>query len=199
MVVQLTLFVLPASCDSTDFEAVLQWDDGEPDLAVGSSGAAALAVWFQAPVWANSVAGIQIFVADDSQPTTWPFTARMWRPAGLWPYIPGSQTGEELASGDSYEEDTWTELRFPVPVSIENPAEFPDRVFFAGVEWETEHPLFGLDWDDPVDDVSWFFNWTEWQALTLGDVMVRAVVSDSATTAVVAGSWGRIKASYLGE
>ncbi len=196
-VCQVGLFAVPALSDTSDTEAILQWDDGECDVGLGSSGAAALAVWFQAPAWANSVTGVHVFVADDGLPTTWPFVARMWEPAGDWPYTPGSQTGQSLDSGDSYQEDAWVELRFAEPVSIEDPAEFPDRVFFVGVEWLSAHPLFGLDWDDPFVGASWLFDWTDWEPFMVGDVMIRAVVSDTTVTAVLDHSWGRIKASYL--
>ena len=197
VVCQMSVFAVPASCDTSDTEAVLQWDDGECDVGLGSGGAAGLAVWFQAPAWANSVTGVHVFVADDGQDTTWPFIARMWEPAGDGPYTPGAQIGQPLNSGDSYDEGSWVDLRFAEPVSIENPAEFPDRVFFVGVEWLFAHPLFGLDWDDPFVGASWLFDWSEWEPFMVGDVMIRAVVSDTTVTAVMDRSWGRVKASYL--
>jgi len=191
------LIATPGSAVARDQTEVLRWDDGECDLGVGSAGATALGVWFQAPQWANSVVGIHVFVADCGDTTTPPFTTRMWAPTGDWPYSPGPQVGPILASTE-YSEGSWVLFPFSEPVRITDPGEFPDRVFFVGVVWEcTTYPLFGVDWDVPLDAASWMSNGSEWSPFEVGDIMVRAVVSDDTSTVVARGSWGWIKSLYV--
>ena len=190
------LLAAPGLAGTRDQTEVLRWDDGECDLGVGSGGATALGVWFQAPEWANSVIGIHVFVADDGDTTTWPFSTRMWAPTGGWPYSPGPQVGPVLESGTDYWEGSWVLFPFSEPVGITDPGEFPDRVFFVGVVWESAHPLFGVDWDEPLDGAGWMSNGVDWGPFGVGDIMVRAVVSDDTSTVVARRSWARIKTLY---
>jgi hypothetical protein len=88
---------------------------------------------------------------------------------------------------------------FSEPVGITDPSEFPDRVFFVGVVWESTHPLFGVDWDVPLDGTGWMSNGIDWEPFGVGDIMVRAVVSDDTSTVVANGSWGWIKSQYAEE
>jgi hypothetical protein len=167
-------------------ETVLAWDDGDPDFiqncTTGQAGMQ-LAVWFQAPPWATHIVAVQYYIMNDNQdnpqdpgaPSTLPFMVRIWKPgdgvpgASAYTYVPFSEMGE-------YPEDEIIEVELPEPVDITDPSDFPDRTFYAGLEWlYRNNPYIGLDFTEPVEQLSLRWNWTTWERL-LGDAIVRAVV-----------------------
>ena len=104
---------------------------------------------------------------------------------------------EYLTTEAHYPEDAWLQLVLPEAVYIGDPAQFPDRVFFAGLEFlYRNNPGVGLDSTDPVDLYSRRFNWVEWELVEYGDIMIRAVVTDTWGSPVEGGSWGVIKSLY---
>ncbi len=169
-------------------DTVLTWDDGNygsiGNEVTGQNGMK-LAVWFQAPTWANYVVEIQYYVMNDNvdnpndpqAPSTKPFIAYVWRPnQDMRPGIPGT---DGLNSGELYPEDTWLYLTLPNSVQITNNEWYPDKQFFVGMEWmHRNNPIFGLDDNLPIDYNSFRWNWTEWEQFTAHDAMVRAKVSD---------------------
>ena len=167
-------------------EAVLSWDDGDPDAFCGTGEGVRIAVWFQAPTWATHVVAVHVWFGGELSPmcTVW-----INRACGEWPYLPGPAGNDGLLVDES-PGGTWTVLPLPDPVDITNAAHFPDRVFFAGIEYEEQTPYgVGVDTDPPVDGKSLVSG--EWYGL--GDLMIRAVVSDSAGSAVEVLSWGGLK------
>ena len=185
-----------AACSTSVFartEAVLSWDDGEPDAYCGYPEAIKVAVWFQAPEWATSVVAVHVWFGGEWSP---PFTVWLLRASGEWPYEPGPPGSDGFASGP-VPGGTWSLVSLPDPVDISNPAHFPDRVFFASIEWETQAPDgVGVDTDPPVDGKSLVSNGSGWEWYELGDLMIRAVVSDSTGTPVELQTWGGLKSRY---
>ena len=178
-------------------EAVLSWDDGEPEAYCGYPEAVRVVVWFQAPEWATSFVAMHVWFAGEWSP---PFTMWLFRPCGEWPYEPGAPAGDFCApAGFPFPGGVWTALSPLDPVDITDPERFPDRVFFAGIGFETQDvDVIGVDTDDPVDGKSLMWNGTLWEPYVPGDIMIRAVVSDSAGTVVEAQTWGGLKAMYGG-
>lgn len=171
-------------------ETAIAYDDGDygsyDNQITGQSGMM-LAVKFQAPVWANYITGIQFHTMNDQQtnpqdpqaPTTMPFLIWIWR--FNQDELPGIAANDGMSSGDpySYPEDTWVEWSLPNPINITNNSYFPDKQFFAGMEWQyRSNPIFGLDTDLPIDYRSYRWNWSSWELQTLADAMVRVIVSD---------------------
>ena len=171
-------------------ETVLTWDDGSygsyTNRITGELGQM-LAVKFQAPTWANYILGVQFHTMNDGQtnpqnptlPTTQPFLIWIWRLGSGG--VPGTAANEGLSTGEpfSYPEDQWVEFRLTTAVNISSATQYPDKQFFAGMEWQTrQNPYFGLDRDVPIDYKSYLFDFETWQLQSNADVMVRAIVSD---------------------
>ena len=182
-------------------EATLSWDDGAMDseyhTVTGHPGQR-MAVMFQAPEWANWVTEIHYYIADDLSPNpTEPLLAYVWKPAGESPVLPGEAANIGAVSVGGYPKEAWLELVLPQAVDITDSVQFPDRVFFAGMEWLYRiNPYLGEDHSDPIDHMSWRFNWVVWELREDADTMIRAVVTDTWTSPVETGNWSRIKATF---
>jgi hypothetical protein len=123
-------------------------------------------------------------------------TVWLHRASGEWPYLPGPAANDGLFV-DQSPGGTWTVLPLPDPVDITNAAHFPDRVFFAGIQFEEQTPYgVGVDTDPPVYGKSLVCYWGDCDWYGLGDLMIRAVVSDSTGSAVEVLSWGAVKHAY---
>jgi hypothetical protein len=172
----------------TERETVLSWDSGvEPPIQNNTTGQVGmmLANRFQAPTWATHVVAVQYFIMDDHQdnpqdpgaPTTQPFMVRVWRPGNDVPGVPAANGYEPFSEMGEYPEAAWIEVDLPEPIDITDPEVFPDRVFYAGLEWlHRNNPYIGIDTVPPIDYVSYRWNWTQWELIVLGDVMIRAAV-----------------------
>ena len=184
---------IPARRDTT-----LAWDDGEyvfGEWIMGVSGMQ-LAVMFQAPEWSSFVTEIEIFAIFEEDPAV-PFLAHVWKPTDDSPPLPGNPAMEPVYVGWGSPGASWIPVVLPEPVNIEDPAAFPERRFFVGMEWLAHmDPHVGMDMREPVYQMGWEWNFYEWEHLTLGDAMVRAVVGDSTATSVEPRSWGTVKALY---
>ncbi len=192
--ISLVLAACPALA-SARTEEVLSWDDGEPDAYCGTPDVAKASVWFQAPEWATSVAAVHVWFGGEWAPicTVW-----LYRASGEWPYEPGPPASDGFVLGVA-SGGNWTVIPFPAPVDITDAGLFPDRVFFVGIEFETQSAeALGVDTDEPVDLKSMVFNWSVWELYEAGDIMIRAVVSDSTGSAVDVLSWGVLKHTYEG-
>ena len=179
----------------------LSYDDGEyaviDSLVAGDTGTA-LAVLFQAPPWATALVEIQYLFVDtcsaeaelDRPPA---FLVTAWSPddSGL----PESPPVAVANSGESYPLGEWASFALPGAVSLTDPAEFPDRKFFVGLQWLTDlSPAVGVD--TGLGTIGVFHNGSDWVQLVGGTGMVRAVVSDSLVVPVEQESWGRVKGLY---
>ncbi len=201
----LLLLVFGTAALASRTEAVLSWDNGPPPehLVAGFAGGK-LAVRFQAPEWAEWVTEIRFYIGNDQVdnatnpelPTTEPFLAYVWKPTSETPALPDQPANEGVNSGELYPEDAWLHIVLPEPVNISDPGEFPDRVFFVGLEWlHRLNPFVGVDIGQPHDYMSYSFVLFEWE-LRVDDAMVRAVVCDTLATPVENGSWSNVKARY---
>jgi len=153
---------------------------------------------FQAPEWACWVTEIHYYIADDfvADPTEY-FLAYVWEPAAGTPTLPGDLANAGVSSGDGYPKNAWLEVLLPAAVDITDAAAFPDRVFFGGLEWVNRgQPYLGEDYSDPIDQMSWYFNWAVWVLREDQDTMIRAVVTDTWTSPVEVGTWSRVKALF---
>ena len=188
-------------------EEVLCWDDGGMDsydhVVTGRPGQK-MAVRFQAPEWAVWVTEIHVFIANDlvdnpvnpELPTTKPFVAYVWTPSDGDPVLPGPAANAGVNSGELYPEEAWLQVVLPVAVNISDPVQFPDRVFFVGLQWLHElNPYIGEDHSDPLDYSSWRYNWYEWELRVYADTMIRAVVTDAVSPTANVG-WSRVKALF---
>ena len=193
--------VAATSAVASRTEAVLSWDDGVWDdinhSITGRQGMK-IAVMFQAPEWACWVTEIHYYIGDDllSDPTE-SFLAYVWEPAGGTPTLPGEPANAGVDSGAGYPKDAWLEVPLPVAVNITDAAAFPDRVFFVGLEWvHRMDPYIAEDHSDPIDLMSWFFNWAVWELREYSDTMIRAVVTDTWSSPVENRTWCQIKALF---
>ena len=186
-------------------ETVLFWDDWESytlDPFVGLVGER-VCVFFQAPPWARSVAGLQVFISNDGIPaeppdiwTTEPFLAYVWRVTPGEPR-PSLAVCYGANSGSDYVEDELLELRFPEPVSIEDYAVFPDKHFFVGLEWLHEsNPIVLAAAPGPLVYKTWEYRSGHWDICLDRNVMLRAIVTDAAGTPVEGVTWARVKAMF---
>ena len=202
------LVATSASAAGARRETLMKWDDGpsytDPPFT-GSAGERA-AVFFQAPPWARSVAGLQVFIWNDgvdaSAPGRWTtesFLAYVWRVTPGEPR-PSLAVCYGANSGAGYPEDEFLEIRFPEPVSIEDYAVFPDKQFFVGLEWLHDgNPLVGAvsaSETHQVSQKSWTYSSGHWGIYLDQDILIRAIVSDAVGTPVEDSSWGVIKALY---
>ena len=199
----LLVLVLPSYASRT--EEVLFWDSGSPEHLVTGRAGQKLAVMFQAPEWAVWVTEIRFYIMNDfitnptnpELPTTEPFLAYVWTPTSGTPVLPDLPANEGVDSGELYPEDAWLYLVLPEPVNISDPGEFPDRVFFVGMEWlHRLNPFIGEDPSYPLDYMGWYFNWSTWELRTDTDTMIRAVVSDTLVSPVESRTWSTVKALY---
>jgi hypothetical protein len=185
-------------CSASRRDTVLAWDDGNYgsiyDGVTGQAGMA-LAVMFQAPPWANYITEIQFFImVDGTADPTEALWAEVWKPSpDMLPEYP--IVGWQFVAG-GYPKDAWLEVTLTQPVDIADPAEFPDRIFFVGLQWgHMFNPIIGIDLDPPIDCHS-YRGWPPgWELLVEGDAMVRAVVAES-TTPVEPASWTMIKSLW---
>ena len=190
-----------ASAGASRTEAVLSWDDGVWDSInhqVTGRPEQQIAVMFQAPEWACWVTEIHYYIGDDlmSDPQE-SFLAYVWEPAEGTPTIPGEAANVGVDSGTGYPRDAWLEIPLPEAVNIADASVFPDRVFFVGLEWVTRfEPYLAEDHSDPIDHMSWFFNWAVWVLREDADTMIRAVVTDTWMSPVEDETWSSIKALY---
>ena len=190
--ISLALVACPALA-SERTEEVLSWDDGGPDAYCGTPDVAKALVWFQAPEWATSVRFVHVWFGGEWAPicTVWLYSA-----SGEWPYDPGPPANDGFVLGVA-SGSNWTIIPFHDPVDITDAGLFPDRVFFVGIDFETQSAeALGVDTDDPVDLKSMVFNGSVWELYEEGDIMIRAVVSDSTGSAVEVLSWGALKQAY---
>jgi len=164
-----------------------------------------LAVLFQAPPWANFMIGMELFIANDNivnpdnpyAPTTKPFYAYVWYPGGdLRPLSPAN-TGHIPFAENTCPEDTLVSFYLPNAINITNNEEFPDKQFFAGIEFiHRNNPYVGLDADPPIDSRSFRYNWSEWEMATT-DYIIRAIVSDLQATGGEKGRVARVKPTLV--
>jgi len=191
-------------CRPARTDTVLSWDDGDCGSIyneVSGQNGMMLAVRFQAPPWADFITEIRYYIRDDhvenpeypGEPTTQPFAVRVWKPNP--DVLPGEYGNEFQISGSLYPEEAWLELPLANPVDISDNGEYPDRVFFVGLEWgHSWNPVIGIDTDLPIDFSSFRWNWSYWEIL-MSDAMIRAVVSDG-TSPVEVSTWTTIKAMF---
>jgi hypothetical protein len=146
-----------------------------------------LAVKFQAPTWANYILGVQFHTMNDgltnpiniTWPTTQPFLIWIWRVSGDVPLSPPVNEGLSTGEPYSYPEDEWVEFRLTSAVNISSAVQYPDKQFFAGMEWQTDYnPRIGYDTRTPIDYRSYVWDYEAWQLESTHDVLVRAIVSD---------------------
>jgi hypothetical protein len=174
----------PDSRARTGRETVLVHDDGTPESSIAGQTGMRVAVRYQAPAWATSLMGIEIYIMDDlvtnpedpDLPTTQPFSIWVWELSGAG--VPGLPATDGYVPFEPYEcpEDTLVRVYFPEPVDITDSGTFPDREFFVGIEWEYRlNPYVGLDTDGPDAGSSHRWNWFEWEAVD-GNVMIHAIV-----------------------
>jgi hypothetical protein len=208
LVLLCSLASAPATGRDRD-ERVLAWDDGGPlhAMAFIPVEGRQVAVMFQAPEGFTWLRRIRCYILNDNAvnpddptlPTTGPFIATVWRPSEEGGYVvPASPPHYEFDSGELYPEDMWDDFVPPEPVDLSDPAAFPGRVFFIGMQWLSIYdPVLSFDWDPLAVGNTWYrFPTTEWTQSTESTAMIRAVVSDESGTPVEIGSWGRIKAEY---
>jgi hypothetical protein len=171
-------------------ETVLSWDDGHPDFiqnnTTGQNGMQ-LAVYFQAPPWANYITGAEFYIMNDNQtnpndpqaPSTRPFRIFVWRPTqDERPGVKANDGYTPCGELGCYPEAQLVGWDFPNSIDITNHQHFPNKTFFLGLEWlHRNNPYIGLDPDDPIDSRSFRWNWTTWEMMTL-DAIVHARVSD---------------------
>jgi hypothetical protein len=176
-------------------ESTIAYDDGDYGSYLNSiTGEVGykLAVKFQAPDWANYVLGVRFHTMNDGiqnpenimWPTTEPFVIFVWRvgQSDELPVDPPVNTGLSTGEPWSYPENQWVEFRFTTAINISSATQFPDKEFFAGMEWQNrQNPLFGLDLNIPIDYRSYIYDRETWTQQLLADVMVRAIVSDLPT------------------
>ena len=174
-------------------ETALSWDDSEAsgymDQTSGYQGIK-YAVRFDAPAWANYVTGMEIHTGidgdtnpDDPQgPSGKPFTAWIWKPeADLSPGANANQ-GYEPFGMYGYPEDTLIRFYFPNAIDITKHADFPNKVFLAGIEMQYRlNPYIRYDTDEPHDGRGYRWNysiWETWGTATGEDLIIHAIVSD---------------------
>ncbi|MFH1502486.1 MAG: hypothetical protein ABIG03_05525 [Candidatus Eisenbacteria bacterium] len=171
-------------------ETILAWDDSEygyvGNRVTGQAGMS-IAVLFQAPPWANFVTGMELYLMTDGvvnpidpqAPTTAPFLAYIWEPSG--DLRPAAHANDGYTPFDWYAapEDAMVDFYFPNAINITNNNDFPDKQFFAGIEFQfRNNPIIGIDTDEPIDSRSFRWNWTEWEMSTTADYIIHAIVSD---------------------
>jgi len=195
----LLLFALPSSCpwdSAVAYEEVLSCDDGDSDwqYAQGWEGCRHVAK-YEAPEWANWLVGAQYCVGYFNE-----FYLIVIGPSESSPAPGDSVQYVQLVPdmGDAQSRFDWLEVRLEEPVQIRNSGAFPGGVFFVGAEWiHYLQPWFALDMVAPVHGCTWHMTpGNPWQHYTIGDVMIRAIVSDTIGTPVGGATWSAVKALY---
>jgi hypothetical protein len=187
------------------YETVLYWDDGTSDVYMPVVLAPHQeAVSFTAPEDATWLTAVLFYICNDQVvdpehpelPTTAVFTACVWAPDPGGEEFPG-EVVNSFVSGAQYPEDSWLRLDLPSSVDLSDPAVFPGRAFFVGLDWITTYnPIVGFDTGTPAHGASWCAYGDVWERHEETDVMIRAVVSNEPQTPVEVGSWGQIKAIF---
>jgi hypothetical protein len=191
-------------------ETMLAWDDGAYnayDHRLTGHAGDMLAVMFRAPHWANTVVRVYYHTANDSithpvnpdWPTTKAFLATFWKPDSSPGPHPAGLAMAQAETDSMYDEDTWIEYVLPMPLDISDPQQFPERQFFVGLEWLHDlNPYLMFDASAPLDEMGWTSDGVTWYRYEDGDIMIRAIVSDSlGASPVQPESWGIIKSQYL--
>jgi len=186
-------------------ETLLGWDDWESYVLepfVGLEGER-ISVFYQAPPWARSVAGLLVFIANDGiaavPPDLWSTESFH---AYVWSVAPGEPRPFEAAcygadSGSDYPEDQVLEVRFPEPVSIEDYAAFPDKQFFVGLQWLCDDNPVLLAGAPALPVLkTWEYAAGDWSLCPDRNVMMRAIVTDAAGTPVEGATWAAIKSMF---
>ncbi len=172
-------------------EEELKHDDGvynsHEDAVTGRPGHM-IAVGFQAPTWANFVTKMIFYNANDNEtnqenpeaPSTYPFTAFVWRTTGTMPGVPGNTGYVPFPDYAMYPEDEWITVKFPTAINITDNSHYPDKQFFVGLRWEYRHsPHIYEDHSEPIAYRSFFYDYSEvWEVRAQANTMIRAVVSD---------------------
>ncbi|MBD3366818.1 MAG: hypothetical protein GF405_01435 [Candidatus Eisenbacteria bacterium] len=173
--------------DGARRDTVLAWDDGSPGSMshyISADAGEKAAVLFQAPAWADYVTRIRYFIMNDHEggpieSTVLPFRCSVWA-STEYPYLPQEPAVATLTAEEGFCEDCWNEVKFEPPVYVGDDTQFPDRVFFVGLEWLSDgNPLIGYDVDAPIDFRSYLAAPPPWQVQTTRDIMIRAIVDDS--------------------
>ena len=171
-------------------EEELSHDDGvynSHDHAITGRTGQKIAVRFQAPTWANYVTKMIFYNANDNQtnpedpeaPSTFPFTAWVWRSVSDMPGATGNDGYVPFPNYGVYPEDEWIIVTFPTAINITDNSQYPDKKFFVGLEWEHRHsPHIYEDHSEPLAYASFFYNWSAWEVRDEANTMIRAVVSD---------------------
>jgi len=186
-------------------DTLFAWDDGEVDDSVYGRAGTAVGVMFIAHPPTTYVTEIHVYTEYDccmypDQPyiPLREFLVRVWTPSLGYPPVPWRPVGRGAYSGEEYPEQAWVSLVLPQPVRIDSDLYYPDRVFFAVVEWEhTCSPFIGIDDDGPQPGMSRrrlgpSMAWDDYP----GNLMIRAVGTDSLGTPVDLVSWGTVKTRY---
>ena len=186
---------------------IMSWDDGDAEDVLGPIEGTVVAAGFQTPSPSARLIGIEMYVCDDGvtnpidpmMPTTAPFTMYAFKAASV-----GEGPGFAVGPGYipfpdwyQYPEGTWLDIVFPSPRDIGDPSVFPGGSFYVGILWmHDSNPLLGVDLDPPNHSGYWLWEPNNWAPYDAGDVLLRAVVSDSAGNAVIDASWSAVKWLY---
>lgn len=170
-------------------ETALAWDDSEYDQngdQESDSGGTRYAVRFSAPAWANYITGMEIYTGIDGEtnpidpmaPSTRPFIAWIWKPAGDLSPGDAANQGHEPFGFYGYPENELVRFYFPSAIDITNDAEFPSKQFLAGIELEYKlNPYIRYDTDPPIDRMAYKYTNGMW-GIWGDDLMIHAIVSD---------------------
>jgi len=171
-------------------ETALSWEDGDygyiGNSVTGQTGMK-VAVYFQAPPWANFVIGMQIFIMNDflineedpELPTTKEFNAFVWEMGDDYRPASEANSGYTPFPPNTCPEDSLIQFYFGNAIDITDNSQFPDKQFFVGIEFlHRSNPYVGFDNDEPIDEHSFRWNWSFWEPSTTADYIIRAVVSD---------------------
>lgn len=187
------------SAAATEFETarrdtVLSWDDGEntiPPVVTGGELGTQVAVGFIAPAWADRLEAIRFYIETDA--ATAAFQVLVWRPDLA--DLPGALAGGQPQPA-GYPGDSWLEVVLAPPIDIGDPAAFPGRRFFVGLEMlQSLNPAIGADISAPVDGMTWRRVESAWEPIAAADAMIRAVVGDTDTMSA-SNSWSAIRTLY---
>jgi hypothetical protein len=178
-------------------DTVLVWDDGSVDDWMTGTPWNMMAIRFQAPDWATHVTEIQFYVRHSGSSGSSQFHARVWARTHMTSGSPGDPVSDPVLVSVSDSSWHWVSVSLPAPVSIEDPLQFPDRWFYAGLEWlDYEETDVGLDLTEPCGGMTWYFMPPDAWIPIDGDAMIRTVVSDDSGSAVHDRSWSRIKSLF---
>ncbi|MBD3349824.1 MAG: hypothetical protein GF400_11615 [Candidatus Eisenbacteria bacterium] len=175
-------------------ETTISYEDGDYGYignSVSGQQGMKLAVMFQAPPWANFIIGMGIFNMNDGivndenpqAPTTDPFLAFVWKPNEEMRPGVTANTGYTPFADNTCPEDSLVTFYFANAINITSNDDFPDKQFFAGIEFLNRNsPIIGIDVDEPIDSRSFRWDWSSWEMATTSDYIIRAIVSDLQST-----------------